>query len=98
MDGSGNLYGTTYLGGVSRAGTVFMVTPDGVHTVLHAFTGGDGSHPFTGVVMDAAGNLYGTTNDTGFGNVYKLTPDGVETVLHSFAGGSDGESLPRRTW
>jgi len=97
---SGNLYGTTELGGSSSCnggfgcGTVFEVAPDGAETVLHAFTGGrDGAFPWAGLLMDSAGNLYGTTvqggntscNDRyGCGTVFKLAPDGTESVLHSF--------------
>jgi uncharacterized repeat protein (TIGR03803 family) len=71
--------------------------------VLYTFTGGaDGGGPQSGVVLDSAGNLYGTTNyggtpepeigcgGIGCGVVYKLAPSGQETVLHSFTGGADG--------
>lgn len=93
-DAEGNLYGTTFFGGTNLRGTVFKLTPAGEKTILYSFTGGtDGDHPYTDVVMDAAGNLYGTTQfGGGFGNVYKLAPDGVETVLYAFAGGTDGSS------
>jgi uncharacterized repeat protein (TIGR03803 family) len=72
-------------------------------TVLHSFTGGaDGANPSEGLVVDSAGNLYGTTYDGGTGNcnqgsqqgcgtVFKVTNQGTETVLYSFQGGSDGE-------
>jgi uncharacterized repeat protein (TIGR03803 family) len=61
-DTQGNLYGTTDWGGPSNDGTVFKVTPSGVETVLHGFTGGtDGQNPYSSVVLDAEGNLYGTT-------------------------------------
>src|SRR5437879_4528652 len=70
-------------------------------TVLYTFTGGsDGSLPTTGLVKDAAGNLYGTTFRNGdpscnvlFGScgvVFKLDPSGSFTVLHSFVGKADG--------
>jgi len=95
MDASGNLYGTTYQGSApSGAGTVFRLDPAGNETILHRFTGGsDGAHPESGLIMDAEGNLYGTTFDGGaygIGAVFKLDPSGNETVLHSFTGGSDG--------
>src|SRR5579863_4531458 len=69
-------------------------------TVLYAFKGGsDGAHPYAGLIEDAAGNLYGTTDDGGgtgcensCGTVFKLAPDGAETLLYSFADPSDGES------
>lgn len=90
----GNLYGTTIAGGASGTGTVFEVTPKGKETVLYSFTGGDdGRNPRGGVIMDADGNLYGTTEagGTGFaGTVFKLKPDGKEKVLYSFTDGGDG--------
>ena len=98
LDTNGNLYGTTYGGGAYGKGTVFELSPSGVETVLHSFCARagcpDGSHPRADLVMDTAGNLYGTTYDGGtnsVGTVFKLSPNGTETVLHSFAAnGSDG--------
>ncbi|MEJ0048633.1 MAG: choice-of-anchor tandem repeat GloVer-containing protein [Rhodospirillales bacterium] len=97
-DSAGNLYGTTIHGGGFSSGVVFKVAPDGAETVLYTFTenAGDGGLPIAGVIMDKAGNLYGTTAYGGTsenGTVFKLAPDGTETVLYSFAGGTDG-SLP----
>jgi uncharacterized repeat protein (TIGR03803 family) len=97
MDAQGNLYGTTWAGGVGW-GTVFRLDPSGKETVLHSFTDNfsDGASPFGSVIMDAAGNLYGTTyvgGGHGYGTVFKLEPSGTETVLHSFTDGADG-SLP----
>jgi uncharacterized repeat protein (TIGR03803 family) len=85
-DASGNLYGTTVFGG-RGGGTVFRVTPTGTETVLHRFSGypTDGRQPFTDLVLDAAGNLYGTTNRGGAsrnGAVFKVAPDGTETALY----------------
>jgi uncharacterized repeat protein (TIGR03803 family) len=62
QDAAGNLYGTTSGGGTSLEGTVFKLDPaTGTETVLYSFTGGaDGSNPMAGVVMDTAGNIYGT--------------------------------------
>lgn len=37
-------------------------------TVIHSFSGSDGSHPIAGVILDASGNVYGTTRDGGLGN------------------------------
>jgi uncharacterized repeat protein (TIGR03803 family) len=63
------------------------------YTVLHKFTGADGRQPYADLILDGAGNLYGTTQAGGplrCGNVFKLTPnsDGTwtETVLHTFTG------------
>jgi uncharacterized repeat protein (TIGR03803 family) len=93
-DGSGNLYGTTNSGGASNAGVVFRLDAMGQETVLYSFTGGaDGGYPYSGVIRDTAGNLYGTTTYGGGANlgvVYKLDATGHETVLHSFTGAADG--------
>ena len=101
MDSSGNLYGTSVQGGTFGGGTVFQVTPAGVHTVLYDFTGGaDGGEPYKGVTLDANGNLYGTavtggggSCEGGCGVVFKLTNSGgtwTQSVIHTFTGGSDG--------
>jgi uncharacterized repeat protein (TIGR03803 family) len=100
-DNAGNLYGTTSFGGNLACGgngfgcgLVFKLDTTGKETVLHRFTGGaDGSFPPAGLVRDAAGNLYGTTEaggTHGAGTVFKLGTTGKETVLHSFTGGADG--------
>ena len=107
MDAEGNLYGTTagnFQGlyfGAYIASMVFKLTPnlDGIwtRTVLHTFRGYDGDHSRSGLIFDAAGNLYGTTFNgggskncpDGCGAVFKLiaNPDGswTERVLHTFA-------------
>jgi uncharacterized repeat protein (TIGR03803 family) len=66
------------------------------HISLHNFMGSDGKNPYTDLLRDSAGNLYGTTGlggASGQGVVFKLDPTGTETVLYSFAGGPDG-ALP----
>jgi len=99
FDSSGNLYGTTPYGGPFNQGIVFKLvppaTPSGAWTekVLYSFTGGaDGSIPFSPLILDSSGNLYGTTSQGGAGSgvVFKVAPGGTETVLHSFTGGADG--------
>jgi len=104
MDSAGNLYGTTINGGTSGAGAVFKLAPpaqpDGAWTeaVLYSFSGLDGAYPRSGVIMDSANNIYGTTFEGGgsgcgvygCGAVYKLDPSGNETVLHGFTFGVDG--------
>jgi len=76
FDLAGNLYGTTYLGGVSgkryvgqTLGVVFRLTPQQNGTwkesVLHRFVGTDGANPHGGLAFDQAGNLYGTTSNAG---------------------------------
>jgi uncharacterized repeat protein (TIGR03803 family) len=93
-DSAGNLYGTADYGGTAFAGAVFKVAPDGTETALYSFSGGsDGAQPFSALVRDKAGNLYGTTTMGGSANagvVFKLAPDGTESVLHNFTGGTDG--------
>jgi uncharacterized repeat protein (TIGR03803 family) len=92
-DKSGNLYGTTYLGGAHDGGTVFELAPNGTEKVLYSFTGGaDGLSPFAGLIRKK-GKLYGTTVEGGAhgdGTVFEVTPGGKEKVLHSFTGGADG--------
>ncbi len=98
QDSAGNLYGTTYFGGPANAGVLYKVAASGQETVLYAFTGGaDGGNPYAGIILDSAGNLYGTTVNGGLTNcpggcgvAYKVTPSGQETVLYSFTGGADG--------
>jgi uncharacterized repeat protein (TIGR03803 family) len=93
-DAAGNLYGTTYYGGAFDYGTVFKLDTTGTETVLHSFTGGnDGGGPCSGLLRDAAGNLYGTTlfgGLPGSGTVFKLDTTGTETVLHNFFDNPDG--------
>ena len=92
-DATGNLYGTASAGGASGCGTVFKIKRNGHFTVLYAFKcRPDGFTPNGGLVLDAAGNLYGTTYGGGGSNegtVFKLAPDGTETILYAFPGGSD---------
>jgi uncharacterized repeat protein (TIGR03803 family) len=89
-DASGNLYGTTVLGGADDKGVVFKLDKAGRETVLYSFTGqADGAEPYGGLMRDSAGNLYGTTTYGGVssdGVVFRLATDGVYTVLHSFSG------------
>ena len=101
LDSAGNLYGTTYTGGAGGCGTVWELSPSGGSwnfSVVYSFSGGGGCFgPSDGLVMDAVGNIYGTTNRTGSDNrgvVFKLTPSGsgwTYTDLHDFTGGSDGQ-------
>jgi uncharacterized repeat protein (TIGR03803 family) len=93
LDSSGNLYGTTEMGGAFQGGTVFKLDPTGTETVLYSFTGGsDGEFPQTDLVRDPAGNLYGTVA-SGLGEIFELDADGKETTLYTFSGGSDGGFL-----
>lgn len=102
LDSAGNLYGTTGNGGASSVGTVFKLSKGGKETVLYSFAGGtaDGCYPYGGLLRDAAGNLYGTTEvcgASGVGTVFKLSKTGKETILHSFAGGSSDGEFPSFT-
>jgi uncharacterized repeat protein (TIGR03803 family) len=91
-DAQGNLYGTTRFGGnpscgEDSCGTVFKVDSAGNETVLYRFQGGsNGTNPVAGLVRDAAGNLYGTTQGNGFiggdSVVFKVDPSGNQTVLY----------------
>lgn len=106
MDAAGNLYGTTFYGGASDAGTVFEMTPtaDGwTETVIHNFSGDDGAGPMAGLIFDASGNLYGTTASggnlhycasLGCGEVFRLSrgTTGVWqlTALYKFTAEADG--------
>jgi len=71
-------------------GVVFELSPTGTETVLYTFTGGeDGGVPYSNLIRDNAGNLYGTNTwngnlgiDGGF--IYKIDPTGKETTLHGF--------------
>jgi len=97
-DASGNLYGTTYVGGTSNLGTVFKIDSAGKEIILHSFAGppdggGDGAFSYTGVIRDSAGNLYGVTDAGGAygaGTAFKVDASGDETLLYSFTGYSDG--------
>jgi len=101
FDSAGNLLGTTREGGFFGSGTVFRLAPrqDGswAESVLHAFNpvnDKDGGSPYAPLVLDQAGNLYGTTSvggsDKGYGTIFMVRPttDGGwrEIVLHSFVG------------
>jgi len=112
------LYGTTQFGGTASFGygTVFHLAPPVMpggawtETVLYSFTDGDdGGVPANGLVRDAAGNLYGTTNDggqygqDGVGTIFQLAPPKVkggawtETTLYSFQQIKDGDEPNRLT-
>jgi|CZKH01.1.fsa_nt_gi uncharacterized repeat protein (TIGR03803 family) len=110
LDREGNVYGTTSTGGFYGAaqcsgagcGLVFRLNPAGQQSAIYSFEGrGSGALPAAGLVRDAQGNFYGTTefggytNDCSFpphgcGTVFKIDVNGHETVLHRFTGGNDG--------
>lgn len=98
FDSAGNLYGTTSGGGGSGFGTIFQLSPvaDGTwsENILYSFSGGsDGAAPWSSLVLDKSGNLYGTTLAGGgyaLGTLFELTPPiapgglWTETILHAF--------------
>ncbi|MGA7891616.1 MAG: choice-of-anchor tandem repeat GloVer-containing protein, partial [Candidatus Sulfotelmatobacter sp.] len=97
FDAAGNLYGTTAGGGTHGGyGAVFKLIPEAgggwSEKVLHSFgSGSDGRYRPSSVILDAAGNLYGTTAGGGTDNVgivFELTPTTSgpwdETILHDF--------------
>jgi uncharacterized repeat protein (TIGR03803 family) len=107
FDSAGSLYGTTVSGGSAGLGVVFQLTPNQngnwEENIIHDFAGGhDGAAPVAGLILDGAGNLYGTTTQGGYDNcgsyscgmVFELVPnaDGnwQEKILHYFTGGADG--------
>ena len=114
-DAAGNLYGTTSVGGLRNAvcnfngpipgcGTVYKLDTSGNLTTLYSFTGGsDGNDCWGTLVLDAQGNLYGTTNaggtvspglcEYGCGTVFKLDSAGNFTTVYSFEGGTNGGGM-----
>ena len=116
-DAQGNLYGTTLGGGDTAdtpcqnnpftsggCGVIYKIDRNGTESVLYQFKGGpDGAFPATELLLDDAGNLYGTARGggiltadspcgfiSGCGVVFKVDRLGDESVLYSFLGGSDG--------
>jgi uncharacterized repeat protein (TIGR03803 family) len=85
-DAAGDLFGTTYTGGASDDGTVFELTKTyagyAAPTVLASFKGTNGLNPFGGLIADAAGDLFGTTEsgEGGYGTVFEITQSGFQTV------------------
>ncbi len=91
----GNFYGAFYDGGTTNnLGSVFRLTPAGVLTVLHNFTGGsDGSHPYGAPIQGTNGVFYGTTTSiSNNSTVYSVTSAGVFTTIHTFTG-TDGQNV-----
>ncbi len=97
-DGEGNLYGTAVAGGSAPGangnGVVFKLNvATRQQVVLWTFSGADGSQPYGGLIRDAQGDLFGTTQYGGIfnlGTVFRLAASGKLTTLHNFTGGNDG--------
>ncbi len=91
MDSAGNLFGTTFFGGASDDGTVFEISA-ATHalTTLVSFNGTNGKCPEAGLIMDSAGNLFGTTYENFSsidGTVFEVTAGtNVLSTLASFNG------------
>ncbi len=94
QDAAGNLYGVTGYGGLYNRGTVYKLDSEGNESVIYSFAGNpDGAYPLATLIIDSAGNLYGTTTSggsVGVGTVFSVSPAGVERTLYSFTGVSDG--------
>jgi len=98
FDRSGNIYGTTEEGGTNNFGTVFQLTHSSGQWVLNtlfSFSFVNGTSPQTGVILDPAGNLYGSTSGGGNGEgvIFELSPSGsgwTDTTLYAFHDGLDG--------
>jgi uncharacterized repeat protein (TIGR03803 family) len=104
-DQAGNVYGTTLSGGAKDYGTVYELTPVTTgkkkgtwkEKILYSFNGGkkDGSFPWAGVVLDASGNIYGTTE---FGGKYACGASGCGTVFELLAPGGTGGYKEKVLW
>ncbi len=103
LDAAGNLYGVQSFGGFTGSpcgtngcGLVFKIDSTNTYSVLYSFTGQpDGAYPRAGLLLDAAGNLFGTTKGGGaanHGTVFKLDTSNKETVVYSFTGAPDGDT------
>jgi uncharacterized repeat protein (TIGR03803 family) len=99
FDKAGHIYGTTIFGGSNAQGVVYKLTSSGggwTESAIYLFTGGgDGANPYSSVIFDDAGNLYGTTFDgaQGYGTAFQLIPSGgawSENTQYVFQGANDG--------
>ncbi len=100
LDAAGNIYGVTQDGGANGWGSIFELSDSGGswnQTILYSFKGqGDGGAPYSELVFDDKGNLYGTASARGadgHGTLFELSPSGsgwTYSVLYTFTGGVDG--------
>jgi len=97
LDSHGDLYGTTEGGGTNQNGTVYKIDAAGNFTTIYNFgVAPDGDEPYAGLIMDSAGNLYGTTRHggtTASGTIYEIESNGSERVLASFPGGTGNNPM-----
>jgi len=106
IDGGGDFYDTASCGKYGY-GAVFTLAPDGSESLLYSFKGGrDGFYPTAGLIIDAQGNFYGTTDSGGetgvcsddfggCGTIFKLAPSGTKTPLYKFKGPPNDGELPQ---
>jgi len=108
MDPAGNLYGIANQGGgttkcPSGCGVVFELSKSRggwTYKVLHTFSGRDGMNPDASLLIDTAGDLYGTTTSggaRGFGVVFKVSKTGQATTLYNFTNVSGDGAYPNST-
>jgi uncharacterized repeat protein (TIGR03803 family) len=100
FDQNGNIYGTAQQGGATGNGVVFELSKSGnawTESVLHSFSTSEGIQPSASVLLDPAGNIWGTTsngiNQTGYGSVFELSSSGSgwnANIVHIFQGEPDG--------
>jgi|SRR5579862_170101 len=88
-DGKSTLYGTAEEKGPHSRGVAYAIAPDGSESTLYGFgaDADDGADPMDPLIMDGAGNLYGTTSSGGSengGTIFGINPSGVETMSFSF--------------
>jgi uncharacterized repeat protein (TIGR03803 family) len=107
VDKNGNLIGTTAFGGNNDNGVVFKLVPttkghwaeSALYTFCAAEGCADGAVPLTGVIIDGAGTIWGTTSNGGIvvagqcaqgcGTIFKITPNGTESLAYSFCSQAD---------
>ena len=99
----GNLYGTTYNGGVSNWGTVFKISTNGACTMLGMLGGTNGAHPDTALIQGPDGSLYGATRyggpyskttfgGTGYGVIFQIATNGTLSTPVVFDGTNGANS------
>jgi uncharacterized repeat protein (TIGR03803 family) len=99
LGADGNYYGTAYQGGAHGYGTLFRMSQTGEVTLVHAFAGPSfgAGFPLSGVVQDADGNFYGTSERGGYinrGAAWRVDTAGTFTLLHGFTGAASEGMQP----
>lgn len=94
----GNYYGATVYGGSSNFGVLYKITPAGVYTVLHEFSGAaDGEYPYGPPIQATDGNFYGATSGTpdssNNATIYKYTTAGTYSVVYTFNTSTTGVAI-----